>query len=186
MAEALEMDRPQGLIIDEIHPESPFARSGLRAGDVVTSLGDQKVDSAQEMLYRMSVAGIGRSVVVRFLRSGNERKAIVEMELPPEVPERDEGGVGGVGPLAGLIIANANPALIVEASLPLQTRGVVVTGVHRSARWMRLQPGDVLRKINGSIVENARDARRMARQSSEKWVVEFERAGRRHSLQIGS
>ena len=186
MAEVLDMDRPRGMIIDEIHPDSPFARSGLRPGDVVTSLGGRKVDAAQEMLYRMSVTEIGESVEVGYLRSGIARTAIVQMKLPPDIPERDEGRVGGLGPLRGLIIANANPALIVEAKLPLRTEGVVVTGVGRSARWMSLKPGDVLRKINGKIVENARSARRAARQNSDIWIVEFERDGRRHALQIGS
>ncbi|MDE0534593.1 MAG: trypsin-like peptidase domain-containing protein [Albidovulum sp.] len=186
MAEVMDMDRPRGMIIDEIHPESPFARSGLRAGDVVMSLDGRKVDAAQEMLYRMSVSGIGESVEVVYLRSGDERTAIVEMELPPEIPESDVGRIGGEGPLRGLVVANANPALIVEANLPLRTEGVVVTGVERSSRWLHLQPGDILRKINGNRVKNARGVRRIARRNADHWVVEFEREGRRHTLRIGS
>jgi len=186
MAETLDMDRPKGMIVDDIHPQSPFARSGLRPGDIVTSIDGRKVDAAQEMIYRMAVAGIDRHVDVEFLRSGDQRAATVLLEPPPETPERDQGRIGGRSPLAGIIVANANPALILEADLPLRTEGVVVVGLERGARWTRLRPGDILRAINGERVESAQSARRLARRRSDVWLVEFERGGRTHSLRINS
>jgi len=38
IAEALGLDRPAGLLVDQLHPASSFARAGVASGDILLSL----------------------------------------------------------------------------------------------------------------------------------------------------
>jgi S1-C subfamily serine protease len=75
LAEALGMDRPAGVVIAEIHPQSPLRRAGLRAGDVVVSLGGEPVQSPEEFSFRLAALGVGGQTTVGYLRQGRLREA---------------------------------------------------------------------------------------------------------------
>jgi serine protease Do len=48
-AEALGLDKPQGLIVVEIKPDTPAAREGVRQGDVILQANQQDVNSPAEL-----------------------------------------------------------------------------------------------------------------------------------------
>ena len=72
LAESLGLDRPGGVVLTALHRLSPFAAAGLRVGDVITLVDGAEVNSPAEMIYRMSVRGIGAEAEVMILRGGNE------------------------------------------------------------------------------------------------------------------
>ncbi|MDT8328965.1 MAG: trypsin-like peptidase domain-containing protein, partial [Roseovarius sp.] len=53
MAEGLGLDRPGGIVISLLHPESPFSKAGFQVGDVVVAVDAQPVNTAAEMVFRM-------------------------------------------------------------------------------------------------------------------------------------
>ena len=61
MAGPLGLDRPGGIIVSGLHPASPFLEAGLDVGDVIVAVDGQPVNTPNEMVYRMSVAGLGRT-----------------------------------------------------------------------------------------------------------------------------
>ena len=49
LAEALGQEVPAGVLITQLHPDSPFAAAGLRQGDVILALDGQTVNGAAEL-----------------------------------------------------------------------------------------------------------------------------------------
>jgi putative serine protease PepD len=61
-----------GAIIQEVTPDSPASRAGLRAGDLVTSVDGQAIQSYSEMVARIRAHKPGDEVILHVTRGGNE------------------------------------------------------------------------------------------------------------------
>ncbi|MFN3291924.1 MAG: Do family serine endopeptidase [Gemmobacter sp.] len=177
LAESLGLPRPEGVILSDLHPESPLAKAGLQPGDVVVALDGAPVNSPQEMIFRMSARGIGAQVELGYLRKGKERQARITLIAPPDTPARDPRRIGPGSALEGLEVARINPAVIAEWGLPMQAEGVIVTGVQAWAAQAGLSPGDVVLAINGERVATPADVERAARAQTRSWAIDLIRNG---------
>jgi len=186
LAAALGLAQPQGLLIDDLHPESPLAAAGLEPGDVVVALEGDPVESAAELDFRAATLGTGREARIGYLRDGRRAEARVALAPAPEVPPREPTRIER-GLLAGLGVLSVNPAVIDEFDLPLGARGVLVTRVAGPARRLGLRPGDLVLAANGRPLERAPDLpRAIDRAVAEgRLVLAFERDGQRGTIQIG-
>lgn len=149
MAGPLGLDRPGGIIVSGLHPVSPFLKAGLAVGDVITHVSGEPVNTPAEMIYRMSVEGMGRVAEVSFMREGSVRQAEVALMAAPEVPARAELVLGERSVLPGLTLVRVNPAVLSELNLALETVGVAVTESGPYGRRAGLRAGDVILAVNG-------------------------------------
>ena len=184
LADALGMAVPQGVLINALHPLSPFAAAGLQTGDVVVEIGGLPVDGGPEMLFRLQTLGVGHETDVTYLREFAPQHTVVTMITAPESPARDTLRIEARNVLNGLTVANANPALISELGLPFDTQGVVVLGVEGAALNTRLHPGDMLRAINGEDLQDMDDLRRLADVRTRRIKITFQRGGQRGTIQL--
>ncbi|MEM7499675.1 MAG: trypsin-like peptidase domain-containing protein [Pseudomonadota bacterium] len=157
LADALGLDRPEGVFLEGLHPESPLAAAGLARGDLVLALGGAPVDSPAELAFRSATLGIGGTAPVDYLRRGEALSAEVALSPPPERPARDPRQLSNVGRLSGLSVISINPAVMVEARLPSEAAGVLVTDIAGPARRSALRRGDVIFSVNGAAVATTAD-----------------------------
>ncbi|NUH65653.1 trypsin-like peptidase domain-containing protein [Sulfitobacter sp. S0837] len=156
MAGPLGLDRPGGIIVSGLHAASPFNAAGLQVGDVIVSVDGQAVNTPSEMIYRMSVAGLGHSARIGVMRDGEPREMTVALIAAPDEPDRAEITLGARSLLPGLRAARINPAVISELNLPLESRGVVVMDAGRFGPRVGLRDGDVILSVNGVDVTETR------------------------------
>lgn len=148
MAAPLGLDRPGGIIVSGLHPASPFFAAGIGVGDVITAVDGQPVNTPNEMIYRMSVAGLGKTARISRLRDGVPGTLVVDLIVAPDTPARDAVVLARRSVLPGLEVARVNPAVIAEMNLPLEAAGVVVTEPGRFGPRVGLRRGDVIVSIN--------------------------------------
>lgn len=184
VAESLGLDRPDGVLVAAIAPESPFARAGVVTGDVILRIGGQPVNSPQELAFRMATVGPGGSAPVEVLQKGRLRKLDVAMIVPPEVPPRDPLTITDDVVFRGLTVERINPAVIAEMQLPPTARGVVVTQADDLAASIGLQAGDVLLSVNGQKIETPGDVKAAAQAPTRFWQVDVIRQGQRLRLRF--
>ncbi|MFN3822705.1 MAG: Do family serine endopeptidase [Pseudorhodobacter sp.] len=182
MAEALGLERSGGIVITELHPVSPFGAAGMQPGDVILSLGGAEVNSPQEVMFRLAVAGVGRETTVEYSRDGARRQVVLRLDPPP-------GGEGAAlaltrGGLAGLTAAPIDPATIARLELPLSAQGVVVTDLNGPLLRSGIAPGDVILGINGSAISDLADLAEAAEQTVRTWSVDVLRQGQRIRLRF--
>ena len=184
LAASLGLVVPEGIVIAELHPASPFAEAGFSVGDVVAMVDDQPVNSPSEMLFRMSVTGIGGTSVFTRLRDGEESHLSVAMIAAPEYPPSEETVLNDRTVLPGLTVARANPAIIARYGLPLSAKGIVVTDPNQLGGRVGLQTGDILSEINGDVIERPGDVSR-ALTNPGRWVrLDVLRRGQAVSLRF--
>ena len=184
LAEALGLAQPDGVVLSEIHPDSPFARAGLQAGDVVLSIAEEPTNTPQEMIFRLAALGVGATVAVSYLHDGVLASALVTLIPPPETPPRDARTLAGDVALNGLTVSQINPAVEAEMGLTLPKAGVVVTGADGLAARAGLQVGDVILAINGRIMRSPQDIEIAVQEPARRWSIDLLRMGQAISLRF--
>jgi Do/DeqQ family serine protease len=183
MAEGLGLDRPEGLVISDVHPASAFAGQ-LAPGDVVVAVDGAPVNSPAEMVYRLSLAGIGARATVTRLRGGEATGIAVTLATAPEVPPRDRRVTGRAAALPGVALVTVNPAVIEEFGLPLAASGVLVEEPGPYGVRAGLRPGDILREVDGRETPDTATAAAALRDAGRVLVLGVVRDGRRLTLRI--
>jgi Do/DeqQ family serine protease len=182
LAESLGLKRPAGALVANVIPESPAARAGLKAGDVITSVEGQQVDDPNAFDYRFATRPLGGSAKVGVLRDGKETVISVALQTAPDTP-RDEITIRSRSPFSGMKVANLSPALADELQISGVTDGVVVLDTDNGSYASNLgfQRGDVIEEVNGEKVEKTRELERIAGKQSRTWRIVINRRGNRIS-----
>ncbi|MEL7258970.1 MAG: trypsin-like peptidase domain-containing protein [Pseudomonadota bacterium] len=184
MVEALGLRGPGGLLVSDVHPQSPFAGVGVAPGDVITHVDGQPVHAAPDMIYRMSVTGIGGETQVTRLRNGEVDQLTLTLGVAPEDPPRDTRETSEDTVIPGLKISVINPGVIAERNLPLTAQGVMVEAPGRVGQRAGLQPGDILREINGEVVQTTGDVEALLSQGGRWLTLDVQRGTKRSTLRF--
>jgi serine protease Do len=70
-------ERPSGVLIDDVRPESPADKAGLRRGDIVVEFDGERVRSARQFSRLVQETAPGRTVKATLVRDG--RRSEVEI-----------------------------------------------------------------------------------------------------------
>lgn len=83
IAEGLGLPVPAGVIIADIHPDSPLKEAGLGVGDVIYGFEGQPVDTLEELAFRMTAMGVGGEASISYLRKGERGQVLVALRAAP-------------------------------------------------------------------------------------------------------
>jgi Do/DeqQ family serine protease len=180
IARSLGLPAPRGVLVADVWQGGAAARAGLRAGDVIVSVGGQPVNDEGAATYQFGARRIGETVPVTVLRDGREVTLNVRAEEAPRSPATDERTITGRNPLAGATVVNLSPAAADELGIdPFTGPGVLVTRVGAGfARDAGFQPGDMVRAINGRDIRSVRDLASAVSSNTRAWRVTIQRGGR--------
>ena len=184
IAESLGLAFPLGVVISDLHPLSPLGDAGLRAGDVVTHVDGDEVNSPAEMKFRMSVAGVGGTSVLTWLRGDESDETSVALIKPPETPAADETTLDDRTVMPGLTVSRINPSVIIKLRLPLFVTGVVVVDAGPYGGRSGLRVGDVVSWINGAEITAPDDVVEALTDPGRRLKFELQRGGRSVSLRF--
>ncbi|MDB5414590.1 MAG: hypothetical protein JWR10_2925 [Rubritepida sp.] len=165
LAQALRLPRPEGALVGQVEPESPAARGGLRAGDVVTKVGEANVANPRELARAIGEARPGSTVRLSVQRDGQPQELNVTLV---ELRENDAtGGKTGTSPRGearggpvGVALAPITDEARQQLNLPANTRGAVVATIRPEspAAEAGLRPGDVIVGVAGRDVTDVQQA----------------------------
>lgn len=184
LADAMGMERVDGMLISELHPQSPFVAAGFEVGDVVLAVDGEPVNSPSEMAFRLSVAGLGGTSEVTRVRNGQMETLEVTLSEAPDEPAAQPIQLNDKTPMPGLVVGRVNPKVITQMQLPLSATGVVVMDPGPYAGRGGVLPGDIMVAVNGEGVETPEDVARLL-QDSGRWLqLDLVRQGQRVALRF--
>ncbi len=184
MTEVLGLERPGGIILSQFHPASPLKAAGLRTGDVIIAVDGAPVNTPAEMIYRMSVAGLGGQAVVTRLRNGDASDVTLDLIAAPNDPPRDTLQTTRRSAIPDLTLEQVNPAVIAEFDLPLMAEGVVVADPGEIGARVGLRPGDMLRAINRTAVATPAEAAEQLENVQGRVALRVQRGSQMISLRF--
>ncbi|MGH6933724.1 MAG: DegQ family serine endoprotease [Dongiaceae bacterium] len=187
LAEGFGLDRPGGIVINEIHPDGPAAAAGLEIGDIVLSVNGHEVLDQAGLRFRTATAKPGAAAKFTIRRGLDMLDLTVVLVTAPETPPRQTTRLAGENPLTGVTVENLSPASAEEMGLDDIWHGVVITKVPRGtyARRIGLAPGDILVKVFDLEIESVDDLQRALLESSSGWRITIRRGDDVQTLVLG-
>ncbi|MDE3060540.1 MAG: Do family serine endopeptidase [Pseudomonadota bacterium] len=175
VAESLALPSSHGVLVKQLRPGSPAEEAGIRPGDVITAVNGADISSGQELQYRVALGHIGEEAHFTVMRSGKARTVDIRLTKPPATPAPDKRTLKGRQPLSGVTVANLSPALSVELGMGDASEGVVVLGTEGGLIGAALQPGDIIRKVNGNNVASTAQLEQAMQADSREWQIVYQR-----------
>ncbi|MCO4316769.1 DegQ family serine endoprotease [Phyllobacterium sp. 21LDTY02-6] len=179
VAESLGMKQPYGALVTSVTKDGPAAKSGLQVGDVVLNIDGVRVDNPDTLGYRMTTAGIGKTVTFDVLSRSKQKSLPVTLQKPdPDSPD-NQLMIQGKNPLSGALVVKLSAASARRLGLPDDTEGVAVEKIYPESPAARigLRPGDIVRGVNGAKIASISDLSTAMSDSPILWRFEFERGG---------
>jgi serine protease Do len=151
-----------GVVVRSIMPDGPAAKSTLEPGDVILTVDGKAVATAQELKAEIRGKKIDAPVMLDVFRGGKKIKVKIE---PGALPE-DQFAVNRVqrapakqseNEYFGVAVKSITPQLARQYGIKAR-EGVVVTKVEpgSEAEERGLQVGDVINRVNGNTVADAK------------------------------
>lgn len=183
IAESLSLKRPAGALVASITPDSPAAKAGLRAGDVILEVDGIAVDDPAALNYRYALKAIGSNAKLGIERAGKPVTLNVKLEATPE-RQADEMDISSNSPFQGVRVSNFTPEIANRLRAdPQSAEGVVVVNVAEGSTAQRvgLRLGDVILEVNGIRIESTADLVRAAKDGAREWRITYSRGGQKRS-----
>ncbi|PYD60161.1 endopeptidase [Novacetimonas maltaceti] len=162
-----------GALVASVSAGSPAEKAGIKAGDVVTDLNGQKIDTPHTLAVKVASVVPGTKVTVGYLRNNKPQTASVTIANLGKGGSAD-GTIGDdhsedKGPRLGVSLAPLTPDARQQLGLDENVHGVVVSDVQpgSSAEQAGIHAGDVIQAVGNKPVENPRATVSAIRQALE-------------------
>jgi serine protease Do len=158
LAESLGVKENTGALVASVTPDSPAAKAGIEAGDVILKFDGKEISTTRSLPRAVAQTPIGKAIDVEYLRKGQKKIAKVSIgrlqeDEKAEATAKKSDPAQAAKPIIGLTLAPLTDELRKKFDLGDKTKGVVVTEIDAlsQAAQKGLKVGDV-------IVEAAQDA----------------------------
>ena len=155
LAESYKLSKPEGSLITQVAPNSPAARAGLRAGDVILKYNGTPISRTSELLNYLNRSVPNQSIQLEVLRDDKRRNITATVSTAPDdTPAKNNPDTTAKGPVLGVSIRDLSVAE--QRQLDIKG-GVLIQEVRRggSAAQARIMPGDVIVQLNNTAIQNA-------------------------------
>jgi serine protease Do len=196
-AKELKLPAARGVLLKEVEDNSPAAKAGLKAGDVITEYDGERVEGTAAFRRMVRETPPGRTVQLTYWRDAHSQNASVELEsrqnemqvniqnmMPPQfvykfqrlpdMPDMpDMPMMMGRTPRLGIEAMDLSEQLGEYFGAP-DGQGVLVSAVlpDTPAAKAGLKAGDVITKLDGDAVRNVGELRgKLEEKHAEKSVT---------------
>jgi serine protease Do len=161
IADSLGLKKAVGALVDSPQADSPAAKAGIKAGDVISDVNGKPVKDSRELAQTIGAMAPGTAVKLTLLRSGEVKTLDITLAKMPNErtasaeTQNSKAAENGV-PHLGLQLAPASDVAGAGGA------GVAVVGVDPDgpAAEQGFQTGDVILDVGGKTVANVSDVRK--------------------------
>jgi len=156
MAEAMNLDRPTGALVNDVSEGGSAERAGIQPGDIILTFDDQLVEESSDLPPLVGANPPGTRAVVVVSRDGDRESFEVvldSLEPADENPLASSDEDPAQSNALGLAVESISAER--RSQLESPEGGVVVRDIESDAAWRAgVRPGDIVLMVNNQPVES--------------------------------
>ena len=163
MAKALGLKSPNGAFVVNVMPDTPAAKAGLEAKDVIVEFDGRPIESRDDLTSVVRDTDVGKKVRIKVYRDGKIKELQTTLaEQPDEVAEtavaKGHHDAEGRSDVLGMAVQTLTPELAKRLELK-DVKGVLVTEVDPDspAAAKGIEPNDVILSVGLTPVETLKE-----------------------------
>lgn len=159
LAKAIGRSGTDGVLIDEVQPDSPAEKAKLKQGDVITAFAKTPIKQPRDLAVAVANTSQGDSVPVTIWREGHEKTLNVTIGKQSAQQASADAEQSDSAPV-GMALAPLSPEARDALGLDSDTKGVVVSRVtpNGHAAESGIQAGDVIVSVGNDPVTTPNQA----------------------------
>jgi serine protease Do len=159
IADSLGLKKAEGALVAEPQAESPAAKAGVAAGDVITAVDGATIKDSRELARKIGMMAPGSRVKLTLTRKGEVKTMDLTLGKMPDQKQAKVQGEKDASTDSPRLGLNLAPAKDVGGA---GSDGVAVVGVDPNgpASERGIKTGDVILDVGGKAVANVADVRK--------------------------
>lgn len=153
LSESFGMDKPKGALVAEVFPDTPAAKAGIKAGDIILSVNGREVNKSGSLPPVIGMTPVGQPVDIKLLRQGRLMNMTVVIDALPDDQKSAKSNkrAGNKEQAVGKVVGGAQLTVLDDASkqklgIDFGLRvGAVDEGAFNQAG---VREGDILLELN--------------------------------------
>lgn len=175
LAEAYNLDRPQGALLTRVSPDSPAQKAGLKPGDIILQYNEVQIMRASDLLNLLNRAKPSDSFRAQIQRNGKQMTISGKLTYAPNDVRAQGGDQQNDEVQLGLRLRNLTADEQAEIAVDNKT-GILVTTVDPTGLAARsgLLAGDVITNFHQKPIKKVTDFSSAISSLPKKGVVTIE------------
>jgi serine protease Do len=171
LAESFGLDRPRGALVGMVEDDSPGAKAGVKAGDVILKVGQNDIDTSSQVPSLIANTKPGSAVDLEVWRNGATKHLTAYPEEIKEKQERTASTQTDKSDETAKLGLAVRPLAQDEKREAETTGDLLVEDVDGPAAAAGVRPGDIILGVNGKTVKSVAELKSAAKQRSGKVVA---------------
>lgn len=175
LAEAYQLDRPQGALLTRVSPESPAQQAGLKSGDIILQYNGSTIKQAADLLNLINRAKPGDAFEALVQRAGKQLQVSGKLSTAPSDVQAQGQDQPDDAIRLGIRLRNLTANEQSELAADGKT-GVLITAVDPTGLAARsgLQAGDLITNLHQKPISNTSDFSKALSSLPRQGVVTME------------
>ncbi|HEX9911828.1 MAG TPA: Do family serine endopeptidase [candidate division Zixibacteria bacterium] len=178
MKDALDLPSTEGAFVQQVQPNTPASKAGIKTGDFIINFDGKKVTDSDQFRFMVAQAEPGKMVSLEILRDkrklelkvklGEREKFLATTTEKPSTEEKEESWLG-------LKVETATEELANQFRVKF-AKGVIVTAVEPSSKAEegKIQAGDIILEIDKKTIQDKEDYNKIVKGfESRKKAIAF-------------
>lgn len=162
LSTAFDLGGSKGAVVTQVLADSPAAQAGFQVGDIITTVGNNSVNNASDVVNTIGFLRVGTKTDVVVLRQKKPITLNVTLSDPKQrklIVEKNDPFLYGVG------LKNFS----IFSPIHGQVEGILVVTVEQDSNaWHAdLRPGDIITSANQQRVKNIDELKAIAKQNNK-------------------
>jgi serine protease Do len=161
VAESIGLGKPEGALVSAVEPDSPAAKAGVEAGDVITKFDGKAIEKVSDLPRLVGNTKPGTKSTITVLRRGKLKElSMVIAEVPSDESAKTKAGSSGAGKTPSGTLENKALGLTLSELTSAQKKelaikgGVRVSAAVDAAARAGLREGDVILQLANAEVSD--------------------------------
>ncbi len=154
-----------GAMIIGVEPNTPASKAGLKRGDLIIEIDDNKVDSAAALKNNIGLKEPGNNVKIKYEREKNIYNTTVKLNTLENFIDKSSEF------LSGMSLLSLNDNLRYKYRIPQNVEGVLIVDVKSDSKvaFQGLQEGDIIVQIEDYEISTMEDIKAALAKYSKKY-----------------